>query len=200
MIDGAYSNLPTDVPTAIFVAQRKYRLYYETCIKACRGKDSFVSELLILLNGPLNVPEKYRLWRCDGMWKEDGRPQPGQFDLDPPASFGPLTGKHPSGVTITLYPIVWSKCQFHFPAHKGSWDSVMQWQTKWLDENDKKLRDEFGLAGVIHWLSEPSLHGDHQTFLVDFGSAPVDAFHELLFALAELEVRELTVSSFGNNT
>jgi hypothetical protein len=75
---------------------------------------------------------------------------------------------------------------------------VDRWQKKWIDEKDKKVRDKFGLAGVIHWLSQPSRDGEQYEFLVDFGSAPVDAFHELMFALAAVGVKEVMVGSFGH--
>src|SRR5688572_1771695 len=108
-----------DVASAITIAQRTYRTYFETCIEAHRHKDDFVSELLILINGPPDVPERYRLWRCDGIWKQGGRPQPGEFELDPPKPFTPLTERHASGVSITVHPIVWHRCEFCFVAREG---------------------------------------------------------------------------------
>ena len=188
----------TTVAAVITNAQQKYRFYYETCLEAYREKENFVPELLMRVNGPPDVPEKYRLWRCDAIWKEDGRPQPGEFELDSPPPFAPLTEKHPSGVLITLHPIVWHRCEFYFKAPGDTWKGVDRWQTKWLDEQDRRPPDKFGLAGVIHWLSQPSCDGAQYSFLVDFGSAPPDAFHELVSALGDAGAREVTVASFGH--
>jgi hypothetical protein len=194
----AKRDLPMNVASIVARAQEAYRIYYERCIKAHRTKDSFVCELLILVNGPSEVPERYRLWRCDAIWKQDGKPQPGQFELDPPAPFPPVVEKHESGITVSIHPMVWHRCEFSFGARRPRWKSLDRWQTKWLDQKDKKTPDKSGLAGVIHWLSQPTRNGDRWEFLVDFGSAPPSAFHELLFALSDAGIREVMVGSFGH--
>jgi hypothetical protein len=186
-----------NVATIVAIAQRTYRAYYETCIETCRHRQDFVLELLILVNGPAGVPEKHRLWRCDAIWKQDGKPQPGQFELDPPEPFSAVTERLASGITITLHPIVWHRCEFYFAVRELPWDALDRWHTKWLDEKDKKPRDKFGLAGVIHWWSQPNREGDQCDFVVDFGSAPAEAFPELISALAEVGVEQVTVGSFG---
>jgi hypothetical protein len=184
---------------AVATAQREYRTYYETCIEAFRKeKRAFKPELLILVNGPADVPKKYRLWRCDGIWKKDGRSQPGQFELGRLSAGEAITERHGSGVSVTLHPIVWHRCEFYFVADVFAWDSLDLWQTKWIDEFNTNQPDAFGLAGVIHWLSKPNSAGNRHTFLVDFGSAPTAALHELLAVLAAAGVGELTIASFGH--
>jgi hypothetical protein len=198
--DDLEKNPDNELEAVIATAQRKYRIYYETCIEACRKKDDFACELLILINGPPEIPEQYRLWRCDAIWRQDGRPQPGQFELDPPEKFDPLTAKHPSGFNVTVHPFVWHACEVYFKAPTDSWIHVEEWRKKWLDENDKNPRDKFGLAGVIHWFSQPSRAGDSYANLIDLGSTPPNSLHELLFALGEDGARDVTIASFDYPT
>lgn len=172
--------------------QRLYLDYYRTCIEAHRDKDSFVAELLILVNGPPEVPKKYRLWRCDGIWKSDGQPKPVEFQLNPPEA-APAVIEFRNGIEVTLFPILWHSCEFQFQASNPSWQSLDQWQQKWIDEGDKQKRDEWGLAGVIHWMSQPAQDGSKYVFNVDFGSAPPNAFHELVTALGEAGGHDLVV-------
>jgi hypothetical protein len=73
-----------------------------------------------------------------------------------------------------------------------------RWHAKWLDPQEERSRNNGGLAGVIHWLSEPNRDNDQQSFVVDFGSSPVEAFDELLTALAKIDVQKVTVASFGH--
>lgn len=196
-LDKLESSLATDVPTIVAVAQTKYRTYYQICIQANRDRDSFTTELLLLVNdGPEPIPEKYRLWRPDAIWKENNNAQPTQFELDPASDFAPLTETHASGVKLTVHPFVWNACEFRFDSNESSWDAVDRWHAKWIDENDNKPRDTHGLAGVIHWLHQPVREGSHVKLLVDFGSAPTDAFHELIAALRDSGVDEVTVASF----
>jgi len=195
--DKLESSLPTDVATIVAIAHTQYRTYYETCIDAYGDQDAFTTELLILVNnGPESIPEKHRLWRTDAIWKENGKPHPTQFEVDPAPAFPPVTEMHPSGVTLIVHPFVWNACEFHFDSETSSWTAVDRWHAKWIDENDKKPRDQRGLAGVIHWLRQPVRDGNHVNLLVDFGSAPTDAFHELIAALAESNIDNVTVASF----
>lgn len=196
-LDRLETSLATDVATVVAVAQGKYRTYYETCICAYGDRDSFTTELLILVNdGPASIPEKHRLWRADAIWKVNGSTQPVQFELDSATAFAPITESQPCGVKLTVHPFVWNACKFHFESNVSSWDAIDRWHAKWIDENDNKPQDQHGLAGVIHWLRQPIHDGTHVNLLVDFGSAPTDAFHEMITALAESDVVNVTVSSF----
>jgi len=186
-LDKLESSLATDVATVVTVAQTKYRAYYETCIQAYRQRDSFVTELLILVNdGPEPIPEKHRLWRTDAIWIENENTQPTQFEIDPAPAFAPITEVHTSGVKLTVYPFVWNACEFYFDSNESSWDAIDRWHVKWIDENDKKPQDKHGLSGVVHWLRQPIRDGNRVNLLLDFGSAPQDAFDEMIVALARI--------------
>lgn len=189
--------MATDIQSVVNVAQLKYRHYYETCIRAYCSRDSFVVELLILVNaGPERIPEIHRLWRTDAIWREQGKERVVEFELDPPVEFAPIREVHPTGVLVTMHPLVWNACEFHFSEPAAALDAVGRWHAKWIDEADSRPQDQHGLAGVIHWLRQPIRNGNRVNLLVDFGSSPASAFHELIAAFADSGVSALTVGSF----
>jgi len=70
---------------------------------------------------------------------------------------------------------------------------LQAWFSKWFFEQDSAPRD--GLLEVIHFLSDPSWEGSSVTLEADMGSAPVDAFEDLLDILASLHIKKVELGS-----
>src|SRR4051812_21754883 len=92
--------------------------------------------------------------------------------------------------------------------HPFSWDAVRvvaqpvreqdllflsRWFSKWFDPEDTNRADEHGLYRVIHYISDPELTGGTAIFVVDFGSAGIDAFKDLLETLVRIGVVTITI-------
>ena len=80
-------------------------------------------------------------------------------------------------------PIAWNGIDFrcapdHFPE-----DALALWGDRWISDESPPLGPQDNLTGIIHSVTEPSLHGSHVEFSVDFGSAPVAAFDEIVAIL-----------------
>ena len=181
--------------TAIESARDEYLSFYRATVRQYRGfKRDLVPELLILLNGPPEWPEMHRLWRGDLFWKEDGNPKPGAVELNPPAEAPPVTITPASGLRVTVDPFVWHWCQL-FTDHSPSGETLNQWFHKWIDDAEEMSPDEFGLSGVIHQMTPVDQLSDCYVFTVDFGSAPTQAFLELLDVLAGSGVSQVRVGS-----
>jgi hypothetical protein len=72
---------------------------------------------------------------------------------------------------------------------------IEKWCTKWLDIDEVGPKNESGLLGAIHSVTPPKKEGGRVSFSVDFGSAPLQAFVELLDTLKTMGVSDVEISS-----
>ena len=80
-------------------------------------------------------------------------------------------------------PIAWNGIEFrcapeHFPE-----EALASWGSRWITDESPPHGPQDNLTGIIHSVTEPALSGSHVEFSVDFGSAPVAAFDELVALL-----------------
>ena len=87
---------------------------------------------------------------------------------------------------VSLASVAWDYVEFRLSPVNPSldWEGTKSWFLKWFDPDDLKQRSEENVYGVVHFMSDPEeLDGGTRLF-VDFGSAPIVAFHELLDCFA----------------
>lgn len=132
------------------------------------------------------------------VFRQEG--QEGEEKLVDPGSrldFEPFLLEWKGGLEIEVHPFVWSRLSITSPeasaAELSSPDhpvhrSLVAWYEKWFDA----VREREGIfLGVAHYLSDPeplgpSVDEPGVRFLVDLGSAPVDALLTLFDALVPL--------------
>ena len=73
------------------------------------------------------------------------------------------------------------------------WSPVHAWFRKWFEEKLGGEAGEDGLMGMVHLFSDPIPEGGGYLFTIDFGSAPVAAFFELLQALSDMGASEVRI-------
>jgi hypothetical protein len=66
---------------------------------------------------------------------------------------------------------------------------------KWFDLTEENEPDSDGLSGVVHFISDPESSDGGFTFIVDLGSASIDAFGELLDCLIEMGVETCLIGA-----
>jgi hypothetical protein len=98
---------------------------------------------------------------------------------------------------IKLHPFYWNGCDFilHVKSLENDW--LIEWAKKWIDELDDKQEDVNGLTGVIHSATKPELENDTFSFSVDFGSADIEAFLELI---NEIYLQNIESMRIGSNS
>jgi hypothetical protein len=69
---------------------------------------------------------------------------------------------------------------------------LVAWGTRWISDESPPLGSQDGLTGIIHFVSEPEEHDGIVEFEVDFGSAPFEAFEELIEMLSDRVVEVLS--------
>lgn len=96
---------------------------------------------------------------------------------------------------VTINEFAWNEAEFHSKIFDLDIDPFVEWYHKWLDTTDAIEYDDSGLCQVIHSVSVPELSAaeDEMFFAVDFGSAPVEAFMELLEILSKVGIDAVSV-------
>lgn len=104
---------------------------------------------------------------------------------------------HYGSIPVSLSPFEWDRCvvTMECSADAFRWQPVLDWFHRWFDAEDENETTADGLSGVIHFLSEPQFTGTSVTFTTDLGSAPAQAFDDLLEACAASEPSQIGFSS-----
>jgi hypothetical protein len=82
-------------------------------------------------------------------------------------------------------PVSWNAITFACDSSTFNEDDLVGWGNRWIHDESPALGPQDGLTGVIHSASSPEPVGDNIEFSVDFGSAPFEAFEELLAILGD---------------
>ena len=131
--------------------------------------------------GAMSLP-----WRGDIFVIREGQPpECVSVDSEVWLAFEPFSIELGDNVTAEMAPFYWDGCNISTFGilEQTDWSYLKTWFTKWFDVEDLGNADAEGFLGVIHFLSDPKFDGSKTEFQVDFGSAPVAAFRELLDAL-----------------
>ncbi|MBV8880203.1 MAG: hypothetical protein JO332_09585 [Planctomycetaceae bacterium] len=137
---------------------------------AFRKKDGSLAR-----EGPLSLPLRGDLYAHGEMIA---------VDTEKMLAFDALEFPWTEDLTVDLEPFKWNELTLHL-AGVGScvdWAPLTAWFEKWFDGDDEREPGPDGLRGVLHFLSDPETHDDEIRFMIDLGSAPVEAFEELLDA------------------
>jgi hypothetical protein len=100
----------------------------------------------------------------------------------------PIFAEWENQLKIEIRSIAWSELVLTCIPHNAQcdWSGVRDWFLRWFDCNDEKVPDEMGLAGVVHFISDPKVLAEGTRFEVDLGSAPIEAIGDLFDEIARL--------------
>jgi hypothetical protein len=97
-------------------------------------------------------------------------------------AFTPLEFEWSGGLGVRLTPFPWDYCELRLGAPVSDPTHFRAWFDRWFDAEDSRQEDAGGFKGVVHFMSDPDVADGVTRLLVDFGSAPVEAFEQLLDA------------------
>ncbi len=149
---------------------------------AFRKKDGSLAR-----EGPLELPLRGDLYAHGEMIA---------VDTEKMLAFDALEFHWTEELAVTLEPFKWNELSLELTG-LGScvdWDPLADWFEKWFDGDDKLKPGPDGLCGVVHFLSDPEIQDDSIHFAIDLGSAPVEAFEELLDAVDALGAPRVKIS------
>jgi len=107
-------------------------------------------------------------------------------------TFEPVSMEWDGGMDIHVDPFQWDWCGLRLEGlpDNPDWAAL----TAWFLRQFEAAGDSDGLKDVVHFLGDPTaLPGGGVALTLDFGSAPVDAFGELMQAVSATGARRLMV-------
>jgi hypothetical protein len=163
-------------------------------VRALReSEDRFAAELLIQPNGMERSPP-FTFIRVDVIYGSEDKPHIERLAGRTPDPAVVNTYEHSSGIKVTAGPISWESACFSFHSSEFQREALRLWLTHWLDSEDTRTEDEFGLSGVVHSMDATVDHSGNWEVIVDFGSAPVAAFDEFLATLSKHQIHHCTLT------
>jgi hypothetical protein len=136
----------------------------------------------------------FRLYRADMVSNVNG--EANIQEVNPPThlhfplqTFTPLPK-----LALAIQPIAWNGVEFTINT-VPSWKGLEDWALRWLDVEDNHTHDGSGFQGVIHSVTVPETSQGSSSFSVDFGSAPITAFEELLQLFVKLGATHVEMGS-----
>lgn len=198
-VDGRENNPMSQSELVQYLADE--RTYYLNGFRAsydawCREKAGVcAAEVLMRPNG-LTWPEPYVQVRLDMVSNLNGKFEASRYEHDQAARQVDALTLEIGGLKVILSSVVWNRIEFRSTNAPKDVVKLSSWVERWLDVRDAKSPGPDHLAGVIHSVTYPTKSAGVWEFTVDFGSAPVAAFEELLGALAGMGLREVTVGTF----
>jgi hypothetical protein len=114
------------------------------------------------------------------------------IDTEGMVSFEPVTFNWGDNLRVSLGPFHWQCMVFRMPRRKGTnWQALEAWFWSWFHQDEDGGHDQ--PLGAVHFLSDPAVSGKLVTFETDLGSAPVEAFEELLDAVSTLGLKRCEI-------
>lgn len=120
--------------------------------------------------------------RKDVARKEEGAWMTANVDAPKIRPATPLRVVWKNRLRVTIASIAWDYVAFRLAPVEPQRDfgEIRNWFLRWFDPDDLNQKTDEGLFGVIHFVSDPEARDSAIELIVDFGSAPVQAFEELL--------------------
>ena len=167
------------------LAEQNTRLILEPEL---RGSDGAV-----VTEGALQLP-----LRTDMVVIKEGSAKTLSIDTERMMSFEPICFMWGAGLKVHLDPFQWQamRLQVRLP-EMTRWQPLQHWFSRWFKENAGEHNE--ALAGAVHFLSDPEVSDGAVTFAVDLGTAPVEAFEDLLDALEMMGAKHCEIGHPGGS-
>jgi hypothetical protein len=92
-----------------------------------------------------------------------------------------LKWKHTFPVKIS--PFSWNACPVRIVPARKDIALLVEWFEHWFDPDETATPGDDGLLGVVHSLASQPAQANAVYLMIDLGSAPVEAFEELIDAI-----------------
>ncbi len=160
---------------------RAYISHLRALVRERAALGNYAFELLVQPNGAVNPPP-YSYVRVDAITL---KPKTAILRVVADEKRAvEQTFRTPTGTTVSVRALAWEACAIHIHDPNFDLHTIGPWLTKWLDPDETRAPDSNGLSSVIHGIAWQT-NAEALVLQVDFGSAPADAFFELLAVISE---------------
>jgi hypothetical protein len=119
------------------------------------------------------------------------------IDTEKMLSFEPLDFDWPdSELRVELYPFQWNLMQvrvYGLPA-TPDWSPLREWFLSWFKDEDPAAGEPLE---AVHFLSDPEQQSGFAELTIDLGTAPLEAFEQLVDVVAALGAARAEIGKFG---
>ncbi len=179
----------------IKIIEQQRKTYLNQLTEFYRTRTTGAKEILLELNGE-EQERTFKLYRLDHYEQIDGEGKPTELAPDTYVNHPPVTYTVEK-LALELNPFYWHGCEFILETRSENWDWLINWTKKWIDENDSNVINDLGFSSVIHNVMRPVKKGpDEYSFSVDFGTAPVESFMDLIQVITAQQIQKLKIGSF----
>jgi hypothetical protein len=84
---------------------------------------------------------------------------------------------------VRISPFPWNACPIVIPNPPGMPNELLEWFENHFDTEETETPGEDGLIGVVHSIARTGARAGSARYVIDLGSASIDAFQEMLDAL-----------------
>ena len=170
-------------------------IYLRAISEARRAHDVAVAEVKVVTTLE-KFRKPYRYYTLDIFCRRGDKSGPIEVNLTAASGFDPVSESW-KGLDVTLHPFVWNGLEFRLDGDLADDAALVVWMDRWMDTGEKKPKDENHLSEIVHNVTQPERTQDGWSFSVDFGSAPLDAFVELIDVVRASGAKKLELGSFG---
>lgn len=170
-------------------------LYLRAIAEARRDHDVTVPEVKVETTQE-KLRKPYRYYTLDIFCRRGDKSGPIEVNVAAASAF-PQVRENWQGLDVTLHPFVWNGLEFRLDGDLADDAALVAWMDRWMDIGDKKPKDANGLSEIVHNVTQPERTQGGWSFSVDFGSAPLDAFVELIEVVRASGTKKLELGSFG---
>ena len=158
-------------------ARSDYNRFFHRALKRRRDLgENLTGEVCLALNKAVDH-DLYQLFVVDALRrKPDGSIGVIEFNSEPVAA------AYPELVIESL--VAWNGITFRCSPFAFPEDRLVAWGERWIHDESPPFGPQDELTGIIHSVTPPERVRGLLEFSVDFGSAPFDAFEELLQLLS----------------
>ena len=157
--------------------------FRQSIAKATLELDGIATELLIEIPSLPHSEYCYRLYRVDVIGQRDGVSQVREVTLSEGSQASNCQWAQSHNVKFAA-PIVWYGIEFEVTGICPH-EELISWTSRWLDIEDERWVDSQEFQMVIHSVTPPTRTVNGFQISVDFGSAPLEAFDELVQLLSK---------------
>src|SRR5262249_2145724 len=143
-----------------------------------------------------NPRKPYRYYTLDIFCRRGEKSCPIEVNLAAANAMTPVR-ENWQGLDVTLHPFVWNGLEFRLDGDLADDARLVAWMDKWMDIAEKKPKDKNHLSQIAHNVTQPEKRRAGWSFSVDFGSAPLDAFVELIEVVRATGAKKLELGSFN---
>jgi hypothetical protein len=107
--------------------------------------------------------------------------------------FPPFSLRWKHQLPVDIRPFPWNACSVQITNAADNLAPLMEWFDRWFDAEETLTPGEDGLLGVIHSMTVERPTDGQARLMIDFGSAPIDAFQELIDAIFSVAAQSVEV-------